>query len=148
VTTPADPLAPLRSRAYPVAGGDDDLGRVDLRSRLNFLALVSYLEKERFTHLPQGLGYSTVPAWWPLLVIGGLMTALAIRYLPGHGGASPVPGFAVHPRPPRSSFPASSWRRCVAGARRSDRPRDAAYRVGSGLAVLATKAARRRPVPA
>ena len=28
-----------------------------------FLALVSYLQKELFTHLPHGLGFTTVPAW-------------------------------------------------------------------------------------
>src|SRR5262245_1389830 len=66
-----------------------------------FLALVSYLQKELFIHLPHGLGYSTAPAWWPLpmLVIGGVLAALAIRYLPGNGGASPAAGFAVHPPP-------------------------------------------------
>ena len=33
-----------------------------------FLALVDYLQKEIFTHLPHGLGYRAEPAWWPLPV--------------------------------------------------------------------------------
>ena len=116
-------MAMLRSRAYVgllvVAA---ILGVPISAAAWGFLALVSYLQKELFTHLPHGLGYSTAPAWWPLpmLVIGAVLAALAIRYLPGNGGASPAPGFAVHPPPT----------------------------LGSGLAVLATKAARRRPVPA
>jgi hypothetical protein len=106
VTTPADPLALLRSRAYTrllvVAA---ILGVPISAAAWGFLALVSYLQKELFTHLPHGLGYSTAPTWWPLpmLVIGGVLAALAIRYLPGHGGASPAPGWhttrPVHPSP-------------------------------------------------
>jgi hypothetical protein len=108
VTTPADPLALLRSRAYVrllvVAA---ILGVPISAAAWGFLALVSYLQKELFTHLPHGLGYSTAPAWWPLpmLVIGGVLIALAIRYLPGNGGASPAPGFAVHPPPAPVQLP-------------------------------------------
>jgi len=76
MTTPADPLAMLRSRAYVqllvVAA---ILGVPISAAAWGFLALVSYLQKELFTHLPHGLGYSTAPAWWPLpmLVIGGVL---------------------------------------------------------------------------
>src|SRR5262249_25357059 len=78
-----------------------------------FLALVSYLQKALFIPRRHGLGYSPARAWWPLpmLVIGGVLAALAIRYLPGNGGASPAAGFAGIPRRPRSSCPVSSWRR-------------------------------------
>ena len=116
-----------------------------------FLALVSYLQKELFIHLPHGLGYSTAPAWWPLpmLVIGGVLAALAIRYLPGNGGASPAAGFAVHPPPAPVQLPgvilaalASLAFGAVIG------PEMPLIALGGGLAVLATKAARRRPVPA
>jgi H+/Cl- antiporter ClcA len=152
VTTPADPLALLRSRAYVrllvVAA---ILGVPISAAAWGFLALVSYLQKELFTHLPHGLGYSTAPAWWPLpmLVIGGVLAALAIRYLPGNGGASPAPGFAVHPPPTPVQLPgvilaalASLAFGAVIG------PEMPLIALGSGLAVLATKAARRRPVPA
>src|ERR1700746_2115303 len=69
----ADPTALLRSRAYVglliVAAV---LGVPISAAAWGFLALVSYLQKELFTHLPHGLGYSTAPAWWslPMLVIG------------------------------------------------------------------------------
>src|SRR5262249_57705530 len=64
---PPDPMAMLRSRAYlgllVVAA---ILGVPISAAAYGFLALVSYLQEELFTHLPHGLGYATVPAWWPL----------------------------------------------------------------------------------
>src|SRR6516165_6468419 len=52
-----------------------------------YLYLVGYLQKEIFTHLPHGLGFSSEPVWWPLpvLAVGGVLVALAITYLPGRG---------------------------------------------------------------
>ena len=76
MTTPADPLALLRSRAYVrllvVAA---ILGVPISAAAWGFLVVVDYLQKELFIHLPHGLGYSTAPAWWPLpmLVIGGVL---------------------------------------------------------------------------
>ena len=122
MTTPADPLALLRSRAYVrLLAVAAILGVPISAAAWGFLALVSYLQKELFTHLPHGLGYSTAPAWWPLpmLIIGGVLAALAIRYLPGHGGASPAPGFAVHPAPYPGPAPPCHLRGAgVAGVRR------------------------------
>ena len=141
----------LRSRAYimllVVAA---ILGVPISAAAYGFLALVNGLQQELFTHLPHGLGLSTVPAWWPLpmLVIGGVLTGLAIRYLPGNGGPSPAPGFAVHPPPTPIQLPgiilaalASLAFGAVIG------PELPLIALGSGLAVQATKAARRRPVP-
>jgi chloride channel protein, CIC family len=151
--SPADPMTLLRSRAYiGLLVFAAILGVPISAAAWGFLALVSYLQKELFTHLPHGLGYSTAPAWWPLpmLVIGAVLAALAIRYLPGNGGASPAPGFAVHPPPTPVQLPgvllaalASLAFGTVIG------PEMPLIALGSGLAVLATKAAaRRRPVPA
>jgi H+/Cl- antiporter ClcA len=144
-------MAVLRSRAYIrlliVAA---ILGVPISAAAYGFLALVNYLQQELFTHLPHGLGLSTVPAWWPLpmLVIGGVLAGLAIRYLPGNGGASPAPGFGVHPPPTPVQLPgvilaalASLAFGAVIG------PEMPLIALGGGLAVLATKAARRRPVP-
>ena len=66
-----------------------------------FLALVGSLQKEIFTHLPHGLGFSAEPVWWPLpvLAVGGVLAGLAIRYLPGKGGPSPAQPFALRVRP-------------------------------------------------
>jgi H+/Cl- antiporter ClcA len=144
-------MATLRSRAYiMLLVLAAILGVPISAAAYGFLALVNGLQQELFTHLPHGLGLSTVPAWWPLpmLVIGGVLTALAIRYLPGKGGASPAPGFGVHPPPTPIQLPgvilaalASLAFGAVIG------PEMPLIALGGGLAVLATKAARRRPVP-
>jgi H+/Cl- antiporter ClcA len=141
----------LRSRAYVLLlVMAAILGVPIAAAAYGFLALVSYLQKELFTHLPHGLGYATAPAWWPLpmLLIGAVLAALAIQYLPGTGGASPAAGFAIHPPPTPIQLPgvicaalASLAFGAVIG------PEMPLIALGSGLAVLATKAARRRPVP-
>ena len=142
----------LRSRAYlSLLVFAAILGVPISAAAYGFLALVSYLQKELFTHLPHGLGFSTVPAWWPLpmLVIGGVLAALAIRYLPGDGGVSPAGGFGVHAPPTPIQLPgvilaalASLAFGTVIG------PEMPLIALGGGLAVLATKAVRRRQVPA
>lgn len=114
VPGPPDPIALLRSRSYlRLLVLAAILGAPISAVAYGFLALVSYLQKEIFTHLPHGLGYSTEPVWWPLpvLAVGGVLAGFAIRYLPGRGGPSPAPASPCMPRRPQSSFPASSWRR-------------------------------------
>src|SRR5215831_5685294 len=64
---PADPMAMLRSRAYVgLLVLAAVLGVPISAAAYGFLALVSYLQEELFTHLPHGLGFATAPAWWPL----------------------------------------------------------------------------------
>ena len=98
----------LRSRAYlrllVIAAA---LGVPVSAAAYGFLALVGYLQPEIFTHLPHGLGFQTVPVWWPLpvLAVGGLLTGLAIRYLPGTGGALPAEGFKTHRAPTPAELP-------------------------------------------
>ena len=60
-----------------------------------FLKLVDELQSAFFTSLPKDLGFDTAPAWWPLplLVVAGVLVALAIQRLPGIGGHSPADGF-------------------------------------------------------
>jgi H+/Cl- antiporter ClcA len=116
-----------------------------------FLALVSYLQEEIFTHLPHGLGFSTEPVWWPLpvLAVGGVLAGLAIQYLPGRGGPSPAGGFAVHGAPTPVQLPGvifAALATLVFGAVLG--PEMPLIALGGGLAVLATRAARRRKVPA
>ena len=115
-----------------------------------FLALVSYLQKEIFTHLPHGLGFSSEPVWWPLpvLVVGGVLAALAIRYLPGRGGASPAAGFALHAPPTAVQLPgvilaalATLAFGVVLG------PEMPLIALGGGLGVLVTRLNRRRATP-
>jgi chloride channel protein, CIC family len=70
-----------------------------------FLELIHQLQQELYTHLPHAVGYPNgPPKWWPLpiLAIGALLTALAIRFLPGNGGHIPARGLAAGgPTPPR-----------------------------------------------
>ena len=104
----ADPQTLLRSRGYVgllvVAA---IIGVPVSAAAYGFLALVDYLQKEIFTHLPHGLGFQAVPVWWPLpvLALGGLLIALAIRYLPGRGGPSPAGGFKMHGAPAIAELP-------------------------------------------
>jgi len=141
----------LRSRAYVgllvIAA---ILGVPISAAAFGFLALVSYLQKELFTHLPHGLGFTTAPAWWPLpiLVIGGVLAGLAIRYLPGNGGPSPAGGFAMHPPPTPVQLPGvffAALATLAFGAVLG--PEMPLILLGGGLGVLATKLARRRQVP-
>ena len=115
MTTPLDLLSVLRSRGY--------LGLLVLAAIIGvpvsaaaygFLALVSRAQEWIFTTLPRELGFGGEPLWWPvpLLVLSGVLVALAIRYLPGTGGHSPADGFTAGGGPPRrSSCPASCWPR-------------------------------------
>jgi H+/Cl- antiporter ClcA len=112
-----------------------------------FLALVSYLQKEIFTHLPHGLGFATEPVWWPLpvLVVGGVLVGLAIRYLPGRGGASPAPGFALHAPPAPVQLPGvilAALATLVFGVVLG--PEMPLIAIGGGLGVLVTRINRRR----
>src|SRR5215831_10429856 len=150
--SPPDPMAMLRSRAYiALLVFAAILGVPISAAAYGFLALVNYLQEELFTHLPHGLGFATVPAWWPLpmLVIGGVLTALAIRYLPGNGGASPAGGFGAHPPPTPVQLPGvicAALATLAFGAVLG--PEMPLIALGGGLGVLATKAARRRQMPA
>ncbi|MGH3170012.1 MAG: hypothetical protein ACRDN0_29535 [Trebonia sp.] len=95
---PRDPQALLRSRAYCVLLVLAAVVGVFVSAvAFGFLALVSQLQGWIFTDLPHGLGFHQEPLWWPIppLVLAGLLTALAIRYLPGTGGHSPANRFSA-----------------------------------------------------
>ncbi len=150
VPGPPDPIALLRSRSYlRLLVLAAILGAPISAVAYGFLALVSYLQKEIFTHLPHGLGYSTEPVWWPLpvLAVGGLLAGFAIRYLPGRGGPSPAPAFALHAPPAPIQLPGlilAALAALVFGAVLG--PEMPLIALGGGLAILATRLSR-RPVP-
>ncbi len=89
-------MAMLRSRGYVVtlvfAGA---LGVPIAAASFFFLQLATHLQGWLFTDLPEAIGFDEEPTWWPLpmVAVGGFLVALTIRYLPGHGGESPVDGF-------------------------------------------------------
>ena len=53
-----------------------------------------------YEDLPDGLGFATVPWWWPLpiLALAGIAIAFAVLRLPGRGGHEPSDG--LHTSPP------------------------------------------------
>src|SRR6478735_3878628 len=147
VTVPSDPRALLRSRSYLrlllIAAV---LGVPVSAAAYGFLALVSYLQSEIFTHLPHGLGFQTEPVWWPLpvLAVGGVLTGLAIRYLPGTGGAHPAEGFKTHRAPTPAELPGvilAALATLIFGAVLG--PEAPLIAIGGGLVMLALRAARR-----
>ncbi|MET7991061.1 alpha/beta fold hydrolase [Amycolatopsis sp. NPDC005232] len=72
-----------------------------------FLQLVGALQEWVYTDLPRALGFAGPPLWWPVppLVLCGLLVAVAVRYLPGGGGHSPVGGFKPGQQPTPSQLP-------------------------------------------
>ncbi len=94
-TSAPDPMTLLRSRSYVVilvvAGF---VGAPIALVSYWFLQLTAHLQGWLFDDLPKAMGLGS-PTWWPIpvLVVGGLLVALTIRYLPGSGGESPAEGF-------------------------------------------------------
>jgi H+/Cl- antiporter ClcA len=151
VTQPgADPATLLRSRQYLVLLVFAVLIGVPVSAvAYGFLALVGYLQKEVFVHLPHGLGFASAPVWWPVpvLLAGGILAALAITYLPGDGGPSPAHGFKLHPAPQPRQLPGvilAALATLVFGAALG--PEMPLILIGGGLALLATRLAR-KPIP-
>jgi H+/Cl- antiporter ClcA len=64
-----------------------------------FLELTHALQVWLYEDLPSGLGFATVPWWWPLpvLAVAGLIVAFAVVRLPGHGGHEPANGLETGP---------------------------------------------------
>ena len=57
-----------------------------------FLEAIHQIQQELHTHLPHAVGYPHgPPKWWslPILTIGALIVALAVRFLPGNGAMCP-----------------------------------------------------------
>lgn len=149
-TSPAspDPRALLGSRSYGMLLGLAAAIGVPVSAiAFGFLALVSKVQGWIFTDLPHGLGFHTEPLWWPVppLMLAGLLTALAIKYLPGTGGHSPADPFKASAGPPGlTELPgivlaalASLSLGAVLG------PEAPLIAIGGGLGVFAARLARR-----
>jgi H+/Cl- antiporter ClcA len=111
------------------------------------LQLIQHAQDWLFTDLPTALGFEEQPSWWPLpmLVVGGVLVALTIRYLPGHGGHSPADGFhAGAGAPTARELPgvtlAALATLCFGAVLGPEAPLIA---IGAGLGALAVRAARR-----
>src|SRR3954462_5284994 len=90
---PPDPQALLRSRGYVQILILAALTGLPISAAAyGFLALVDHLQGSFFTAPPDPSGYDAAPPWCPLplLALSGVLTALAIRRLPGTGGHPPA----------------------------------------------------------
>ena len=100
-----DVHAVLRSRGYVVLLVAAAVLALPLSAlAFGFLAGVQQLQQLVWQVLPQQLGWSTAPAWWPLPVLGlaGLAVGAVIRYLPGRGGHVPADGLGGGLTEPRT----------------------------------------------
>lgn len=91
-----DPAALLRSRDYVAMLVMAAIVGVLVSTVAYFyLKAVTEAQTAVFTTLPEDLGWSKEPVWWPLLplFVGGLVVAVSIRFLPGTSGHRPAEGF-------------------------------------------------------
>jgi H+/Cl- antiporter ClcA len=142
-----DPRALLRSSAYVKLLVIAAVIGVPVSAvAYGFLYLVDWLQRQVFTALPSTLGFDHPPVWWPapLLVVAGLATAAAIRFLPGTGGHSPADGLKTGGALPVAELPgvvlaamATLTFGVVLG------PEAPLIAIGSGLGVLAVQLATR-----
>jgi H+/Cl- antiporter ClcA len=98
-----DPSETLRSRAFvQLLVLAAIIGFVVSLLAWGFLETVHLADQWAFTKLPGELGLSTVPTWWPIpiLVISGVIVAVAVVRLPGGGGHLPFLGLATKPTMP------------------------------------------------
>ncbi|BCJ46535.1 hypothetical protein GCM10010168_61740 [Actinoplanes ianthinogenes] len=64
-----------------------------------FLEITHWLQVGVYEDLPDSLGFAETPWWWPLpvLVLAGVIVAVAIARLPGNGGHEPSEGLKTGP---------------------------------------------------
>jgi chloride channel protein, CIC family len=147
-STPApDPQELLRSRSYvQLLVLAALIGAPVSAAAYGFLKLVAVVQEAVFDDLPEALGFDAAPVWWPIPVVAlsGLLTACAIRYLPGRGGHSPADGFKASGPWPAEAVPgvllaalATLGFGAVLG------PEAPLILMGSGLGVLAVRLAAR-----
>jgi H+/Cl- antiporter ClcA len=147
----SDPLVLLRSRGYVrLLVLAALIGIPVSAASYGFLKLVSWLQAQLFTELPDALGFAAPPVWWPLplLVVSGLLTGLAIRRLPGTGGHSPADGFKASGALPPVELPgvflAALATLCFGTVLGPEAP---LILIGSGLGALAIRLAAPKAPP-
>ena len=99
-----DPAELIRSREYRVLLVLAALvGLLVSAASWCFLEGVHELQVWVYEDLPGEVGYHAVPVWWPLpwVALAGLLTAVAVLRLPGHGGHVPAEGLKAGGAPTR-----------------------------------------------
>jgi H+/Cl- antiporter ClcA len=143
----ADPLTTLRSKSYVrLLVLAALIGAPISAVAYGFLKLVSVLQDALYDDLPDALGFASPPAWWPMPVValGGVCVALAIRHLPGTGGHSPADGFKTPGALPPIELPGvalAAVATLASGAVLG--PEAPLIAIGSGLGALAVRVAAR-----
>jgi len=141
-------MALLRSRSYLVLLVLAAIIGVPISAAAyGFLELVDELQKWLFTDLPEGLGFTAEPMWWPLpmLALCGVLVALALRYLPGKGGHSPADGFQAGAGPAKPIELPGIFFAALAtlGLGAVLGPEAPLIALGGGLAIVAVRLAKR-----
>ena len=147
---PPDPAAILRSRNFLVllvlAAA---VGVFVSLASWGFLELVHRTQIGVFTNLPSALGFSEVPWWWPLPVLGlaGLPVAFAIVRLPGAGGHLPANGLQMGGSEPNMVPGIALAAFATLGLGLVLGPEAPLIAIGGGLAVFAVKQAKKDAPP-
>jgi H+/Cl- antiporter ClcA len=97
------PLELMQSRAFlGLLGLSAVAGVIASLAAFGFLDLIREIETGAYESLPDALGFATTPDWWPLplMVLAGLLVALAVKRFPGAGGHIPVGGLNAQPTEP------------------------------------------------
>ena len=148
---PPDAAAVVRERGYLVlllvAAA---LGVPVAAASYGFVVLIGLAQRALYEDLPRALGLDGAPAWWPvpLLVLAGVLVALVVHRLPGHGGHVPVDGVSTGSFPAPRELPGvvlAALASLAAGAVVG--PEAPLIALGGGLAALAVRLARRDPAP-
>ena len=95
-----DPGALIRSRNYRgLLVFAAVIGVIVSLASWCFLEAIHWIEQWVYTDLPNALGFTTQPWWWPLpvLAVAGVIIAFAIDRLPGRGGHEPSEGLKTGP---------------------------------------------------
>ena len=147
----ADPMAMLRTRSYvqllvlAALIGAPDLGR-----GLRLPQAGGLLQNWCFTSLPDELGFTGTPVWWPLplLAVAGVLVGSTITYLPGTAGHKPAEGFKAGGAPTPAELPgvflASLATLCLGVVLGPEAPLIA---IGGGLGALAVHLAKKDAPP-
>ena len=144
--SPADPGATIRSKPYRVLLVLAALlGVLVSFASWCFLELVHWIQQEVYQRLPSGLGLHPVPWWWPLpvLAVAGVLAAIAIIRLPGHGGHIPYEGLKAGTAQPAELPGILLAALATLGLGLVLGPEAPLIALGSGLAVLAVRRVRK-----